>query len=118
MAITTFLHDIHSGWNSSKATEALFVDISGTYDTGIHEKLLHKLMSINVPSYLTLWISSFLQNHFTSLTWDNYTSPLFLVLSGVPQGSPLSPLLYIMYLQLKTLQSSTIIICQVNYLCQ
>ena len=61
-----------------------------------HKALLAKLLAYGfTPSFCKL-ISSFLPNHFISVIVDSTTSTSFLVFSGVPQGSVLSPTLFLL----------------------
>ena len=43
------------------------------------------------------WIDSFLRDRFSILKLQEYTAPLALIQTGIPQGSPLSPILYLFY---------------------
>jgi hypothetical protein len=59
--------------------------------------LIYKLYDLRLPNYLINYIISFLDDRTASIEIGNILSRPFLFRSGTPQGSPLSPLLYIIY---------------------
>ena len=74
------------------------LDISKAFDRVWHKALLAKLPAYGfTPSFCKL-ISSFLSNRFISVVVDGATSASFLVSSGVPQGSVLSPTLFLLFI--------------------
>ena len=74
------------------------LDISKAFDRVWHKALLAKLPAYGfTPSFCKL-ISSFLSNHFISVVVDGATSASFPVSSGVPQGSVLSPTLFLLFI--------------------
>nr|VWP02665.1 Acyl-CoA ligase AFT1-1 (EC (AF-toxin biosynthesis protein 1-1) [Ganoderma boninense] len=60
-------------------------------------RLLHNLRKRGVPEPLVLWIADFLKERRTQLKFDDFTSEPLLADCGLPQGSPLSPILYLFY---------------------
>ncbi|MBW0582135.1 hypothetical protein O181_121850 [Austropuccinia psidii MF-1] len=52
---------------------------------------------MNCPQYLQQIISNFLKQQYTSLTLDDYSSPIFRIEQGLPKGSPLLVILYFLY---------------------
>ena len=63
-----------------------------------HYHLLDKLLSINISGKLWLWFRAYLTNRFQFVSINNQSSQLLPVESGVPQGSILGPLLFIVYI--------------------
>ena len=89
-------------WSSSLRNfgESLVIalDISKAFDRIWHKALLAKLPAYGfTPSFCKL-ISSFLSNRFISVVVDGATSASFPVSSGVPQGSVLSPTLFLLFI--------------------
>jgi ribonuclease HI len=63
----------------------------------IKEKLVKTMIKHQAPPYLLAIILDLLSNQSTSLKMEDYLSPPFQLRCGLPQGSPLSPILYIIY---------------------
>src|SRR5260221_1675279 len=74
-----------------------YIDFSKAFDSVSHPKLLHKLQAIGIGGKLLSWISSFLSSRFQSTFVGAARSPLITMSSGVPQGSVLGPLLFVLY---------------------
>ena len=72
------------------------LDIQGAYDTVWHSGLLWKLKQLGVPADLTRWIAAFLTPRTAHLHVRCGVASRHLAM-GVPQGSPLSPVLFLVY---------------------
>ncbi|KXH42383.1 hypothetical protein CSAL01_04875 [Colletotrichum salicis] len=70
-------------------------DISGAYDHVDRQAFLRILVKFGVPDWLVKWIASFLSFRRSKLRAPGHTSDWFYVNIGIPQGSPLSPILFI-----------------------
>ncbi len=73
------------------------MDVKKAFDTVWHAGLLFKLHSIGLPDTLVRWIASFLLNRTARVKQDDALSSAFVLRAGVPQGSTISPLLYLLY---------------------
>ena len=85
----------------------VFFDVSKAFDTVPHVPLLDTLKDLNIDRYLLRWIKSYLLNRSQSVAVEGYDSSLLPVVSGVPQGSVLGPLLFITYINNVTSVVST-----------
>ena len=69
----------------------------GAFDSVVHAKLLYKLYNLDFPSKLISWIEFFSTSLLQVVIIENNISSTTVVLSEVPQGSVLGPLLFILY---------------------
>ena len=79
-------------------TQALFFDISKAFDRVWHRGLIHKLNAIGIRGSLLNWFSDYLNNRKQAVVIKGKTSSYKTVQSGVPQGSVLGPLLFLIYI--------------------
>ena len=75
----------------------VFCDISKVFDRIWHQGLIHKLRDIGCCDVLN-WFSSYLSNRRQRVVINDQTSEWTYVLAGVPQGSILGPLLFLIYI--------------------
>ena len=92
------IHQIRLSWGQSKIAHGLFLDISAAFDKVWHKGLLSKLEQIGVTdSFLDMFIS-YLSNRKQCVVIDGNKSDLVDIQAGVPQGSRLGPLLFLIYI--------------------
>jgi hypothetical protein len=81
-------------FNENKSTAMTLLDIEKAFDSVWHDALLHKLHSNGFPMYQIKMIVSFLENRVSYVAVNGKNSEKYDVPAGVPQGSPLSPFLF------------------------
>ena len=91
------VHDLTGGMNARKHTSAVFVDFAKAFDTIDHTKLINKLRMFSVHTDVIDWFYSYLLNRKQRVMVNGKYSEWDTVEYGVPQGSILGPLLFIMY---------------------
>lgn len=91
------LERIQETWNTKKIASLLLLDVAGAFDNVVHEQLLHNLRKGKIDEQIIKWIASFLTNRTNILKTGEFTSDLNKIASGIPQGSPLSRILYLFY---------------------
>jgi ribonuclease P/MRP protein subunit RPP40 len=83
---------------SHQYTDVVYIDFSKAFDSIVPSKLLFKLELYVITGNLLKWIRGFLTNRKQCVVIDRFYSPVAAVISGVPQGSVLGPILFIIYI--------------------
>ena len=96
--LTITFDDLAKNSNKNSQTDVAILDFSKAFDTVPHKKLLHKLCAYGVRGNLHTWISNFLCNRKMKVIIDGESSSETAVLSGVPQGTVLGPLLFLVHI--------------------
>jgi hypothetical protein len=77
--------------------DVLYTDLEKAFDKVPHNLLIKKLSSYNIHPVIIAWIKAFLSNRRQRVRVNDLFSEWVKVLSGIPQGSILGPLLFIIY---------------------
>lgn len=98
LAVTLLLDKVRANMDKGLLTGMVFIDLSKAFDTVSHSNLLNKLTRFGIKSYELEWFTNYLFNRSQCVSFDGSLSEKFKVTSGVPQGSILGPLLFILYI--------------------
>lgn len=98
-ALQFLLNSVYAVWSTApkKYISILSIDIKGAYDRVGREKLLEILIDFDIPEWLVEFVISFLSNRSTVVKRPGLTSKRYWINIGIPQGSPLSPVLFLFY---------------------
>ena len=91
-------HHLCSSINSGKEVRVVFLDISKAFDKVWHPGLLYKLEMCGIRGNLLAWFKSYLSDRFQRVMINGQASEWSSITAGVPQGSVLGPLLFLIYI--------------------
>ena len=84
--------------DNGKEVRVVFLDISKAFDRVWHRGLLHKLHSVGISDHILKWFENYLSDRQQLVVINGKTSSYLKVPAGVPQGSILRPLLFLIYI--------------------
>jgi len=93
-----FYNEVCQAFDEGKEVKTVFSDMSKSFDRVWHRGLIHKLSSIGISGSLLNWFISYLSGRKQRVVLSNSFSPWAKVTAGVPQGSILGPLFFILYI--------------------
>ena len=101
--LVQFVHDIISNLDGAmnrghKQTDLIIMDFAKALDKVPHRRLLHKLDYYGIRGSTHKWISSWLSGRSQQVVLDGQASDPVPVLSSVPQGSVLGPILFLIFI--------------------
>jgi hypothetical protein len=98
LAINSFVNLFHEAIEKDHYMISLFIDLSRAFDTISHEILFNKLYVYGIRGLALDWIKNYLPNRNQFVIYNNMKSSFRNILMGVPQGSILGPLIFILYI--------------------
>lgn len=96
-AVYYLVERAYKGWHQGIDTFVLMLDVTGAFDNVSHPRLLHNLRKRRIDLKIVNWISCFISNRSTVIKINEYISDNIKISTGITQGSPLLPILYLFY---------------------
>ena len=96
-AILELTDEVINSFSNDSYVLGIFIDLSKAFDTVNHEILLEKLKSYGMIGLGLKWLKRYLCNREQFIKVDDYQTDYASITCGVPQGSILGPLLFLIY---------------------
>ena len=97
-ALLNIMEEIRSKLDNKTFSCGVFIDLEKAFDTVNHNILLHKLRHYGIRGVANAWFSSYLSDRKQKVSLNGISSNLLNIGCGVPQGSILGPLLFLIYI--------------------
>lgn len=97
-AISRLMEHLYDSFNNSKITQGIFLDFSKAFDTINHDILIKKLPFYNFTNDACDLLKSYLENRKQFVKINDHSSTMKKVDIGVPQGSVLGPILFLIFI--------------------
>ncbi|EXU95447.1 reverse transcriptase domain protein [Metarhizium robertsii] len=95
--VAALIHDIEEAFARGEVATLVTADIQGAFDTAMCNRLVLRLREQGWPDNLARWAGSFMSGRSARVRYQDITTPTTPLQCGLPQGSPVSPILFLLY---------------------
>ncbi|EDN09180.1 conserved hypothetical protein [Histoplasma mississippiense (nom. inval.)] len=96
--VAAFTHEVEAAFAQNKEVSMVTMDVQGAFDAVLRRRLLQRMAQQGWPRELLQLIDSFLTECRAQVRLEGTTTAAHQMQCGTPQGSPLSPILFLLYL--------------------
>ena len=96
---TALIHDIDHALAEGKVATLVTMDVQGAFDSVLRKRLTYRLREQGWPIELAKWVDSFMSYRSARVRLQDTTTDSAPLQCGLPQGSPVSPILFLLYTQ-------------------
>ena len=93
------VHDVEEAWARGLKASMLTLDVQGAFDAVLSGRLVGRLREQGWLTKVIRWMASFTQGRTASLRLGTHTSKTYDIPAGLPQGSPISPILFMLFIE-------------------
>jgi hypothetical protein len=97
-AVAVLMNRAQEAWKRKEIAGVLLMDVKGAFDHVSRGRLLARMVEMRIESNLVRWVSSFMEGRRIRMVIDGCERAERNVQTGIPQGSPISPILFAIYL--------------------
>ena len=95
--VAALVHDIEVAFAKGQVATMVTMDIQGAFDTVLRNRLVLRLRQQGWPQNLARWVGSFMLDRSACVRYQDITTASKPLQCGLPQGSPVSPILFLLY---------------------
>ena len=97
-AVATLVHTVQKKWEEKKVATGLFMDVKRAFDHVSKSQLLSQIIELGIDGDFVTWMDSFLTDRKIQLVIDGHDNKERKIQTGIPQGSSVLPILFLIYI--------------------